>query len=98
MARVMLLGLCLLAGGVASVAEEKNDKPINLLAGGELSKHWNTKGNWILDEGVVTLKPREGEKGWQRYDAYLWSKKQYKDFEIDFEYKVQAKGNSGFYF
>jgi len=99
MARAMLLGLCLLAGGVISVADEKKpDGPINLLSG-DLNRHWRTKGNWILgDNGVVALKPREGETGWQRYDAYLWSKKQYKDFEVDFEYKVQKGGNSGFYF
>lgn len=71
----------------------------NLLAGGDLSKHWETKGNWILDaDDVVTLKPRPGESGWQRYDAYLWLKGDYQDFEIDFEYKVEKKGNSGFYF
>ncbi|HEX8077688.1 MAG TPA: DUF1080 domain-containing protein, partial [Chthoniobacterales bacterium] len=46
----------------------------------------------------VALEPRPGEKGWQRYDAYLWSKKQYKDFEAEFEYKVAKGGNSGFYF
>jgi hypothetical protein len=47
---------------------------------------------------VVTLEPRPGEKGWQRYDAYLWLKEKYKDFEIEFDYKVQPRGNSGFYF
>ena len=71
----------------------------NLLAGGDLAKNWETKGNWILDaDNVVTLKPRQGESGWQRYDAYLWLKGEYQDFEIDFEYKVEKKGNSGFYF
>ncbi len=72
---------------------------VNLLEGGDLTKHWTTTGNWSLDkDGEVALTPRPGEKGWQRYDAYLWSKKQYKDFEADFEYKVAEKGNSGFYF
>jgi hypothetical protein len=71
----------------------------NLLAGGDLAKHWETKGNWILDaDSVVTLKPRQGESGWTRYDSYLWLKGEYQDFEIDFEYKVEKKGNSGFYF
>ena len=71
----------------------------NLLAGGDLNKNWETKGNWILDaDNVVTLKPRQGESGWQRYDAYLWLMGEYQDFEIDFEYKVEKKGNSGFYF
>ncbi|WP_254508317.1 3-keto-disaccharide hydrolase [Anatilimnocola floriformis] len=72
----------------------------NLLAGGDLTKNWETKGNWILDaDSVVTLKPRQGESGWTRYDSYLWLKgAEYQDFEIDFEYKVQKGGNSGFYF
>lgn len=73
---------------------------VNLLAGDDLTAHWTTKGNWIFDkkEGTVLLEPRPGEKGWNRFDAYLWSKKQYQDFEVDFEYKVQKSGNSGFYF
>ena len=69
------------------------------LLGQDLTKQCTTKGNWILGtDGVVSLVPRKGENGWQRYDAYLWAKKQYKDFEAEFEYKVEAKGNSGFYF
>ena len=71
---------------------------VNLLDG-ELSKNWTTKGNWTLDkEGVVSLTPRPGEAGWSRFDAYLWGKKDYKDFEIEFEYKTAKAGNSGFYF
>lgn len=71
----------------------------DLLAGGELNKHWHTKGNWKLSEdGVVTLEPREGERGWARFADYLWLKGSYKDFEIEFDYRVQKRGNSGFYF
>lgn len=72
---------------------------VNLLEGKDLAKNWTTKGNWILgDDGVVALVPRKGESGWQRYDAYLWAKEQYKEFECEFEYKVAKNGNSGFYF
>ena len=48
--------------------------------------------------GDFNLAGRPGEKGWSRWTAYLWSKKEYKDFEIEFDYKVQKGGNSGFYF
>jgi hypothetical protein len=68
------------------------------LLGSDLAKHWETTGNWSLKDGTATLTPREGEKGWSRWSAYLWSKEQYQDFEIEFEYKVETKGNSGFYF
>lgn len=95
--RVFLLAVASLLAGVAG-GEEK--EAVDLLPGNSLDKLWVTKGNWNIDaDGVVTLKPREGEKGWSRWDAYLWlGDKQYKDFEFDFDYKVQKGGNSGFYF
>jgi len=71
----------------------------DLLEGNDLSRHWETKGNWSLDkEGVVTLSPRPGETGWSRFDAYLWLKEPRDDFEFEFDYKVEKGGNSGFYF
>ncbi|MBW3543661.1 MAG: DUF1080 domain-containing protein [Planctomycetes bacterium] len=82
-------------------AGEKDDNKgwVKLLQGDSFEPHWTTKGNWKLDEeGVATLTPRPGEKGWDRFDAYLWSEKQNDDFEIQFEYKVAERGNSGFYF
>jgi hypothetical protein len=90
---LLFLGLPLAA------ADKDPPEPVNLLAGGDLSKNWTTTGNWKLDkDGVVTLTPRPGEKGWERFDAYLWLKKEYKEFEAEFEYKVEKGGNSGFYF
>jgi len=60
---------------------------------------WNTTGNWIPQEnGELLIQPRPGEKGWQRYDAYLWSKRTYTDFILDVEYTYPAGGNSGVYF
>ena len=64
----------------------------------DIATHWNTTGNWSFKDGVATLTPREGEKGWSRWTAYLWSKKDYTDFEVQFDYQVQKSGNSGFYF
>lgn len=91
-----LASLVLLLPGTASGQQDQGG--VDLLAGGDLARHWTTTGNWKLEGSEVVLTPRPGEKGWQRYDAYLWSKKQYKDFEADFEYKVAKGGNSGFYF
>ena len=60
---------------------------------------WKTTGNWLPQEdGSLLIQPREGEKGWQRYDAYLWSEKKYKDFILDVEYSYPPGGNSGVYF
>jgi hypothetical protein len=61
---------------------------------------WTTSGNWIpqSDGRSLLIQPRSGEKGWQRYDAYLWSNKKYKDFVLDVEYAYPPGGNSGVYF
>lgn len=85
------LAALLLLNATAPAQEE-------LLAGSDLKANWTTTGNWSLKDGVATLTPREGEKGWSRWSAYLWTKKSYGDFEIEFDYMVQEKGNSGFYF
>ena len=60
---------------------------------------WQTTGNWLPQkDGSLLIQPRKGEKGWQRYSAYLWSKKKYKDFVLHVEYKYPPKGNSGIHF
>jgi len=60
---------------------------------------WQTTGNWLPQrDGSLLIKPRSGERGWQRYSAYLWSKKKYKDFVLYVEYKYPPKGNSGIHF
>ena len=57
---------------------------------------WKTDGNWVVEEGnVVTLKPRPGESGWQRYQDYLTTDRKYGDFVLDLEFKFNKKGNSG---
>lgn len=68
---------------------------VPLFNGKDLSG-WKTTGNWVVEaDGSVSLHPREGEKGWQRYDAYIATEKQYGDFVLDLEFKINAKGNSG---
>jgi hypothetical protein len=95
----LAVAFLLLATGSPHAADKDQSGWVNLLEGDDLGKHWTTTGNWKLDkDGVASLHPRPGEKGWQRYDAYLWSKKEYRDFEAEFEYKLGKRGNSGFYF
>jgi hypothetical protein len=72
---------------------------VHLFKESEWATLWHTKGNWSIDKaGVVTLTPRPGEGGWSRWASYLWSHKQYGDFEVRFDYRVEKRGNSGFYF
>lgn len=60
---------------------------------------WKTTGNWLPQKDrSLLIQPRPGEKGWQRYSAYLWSEKKYKDFVLDVQYSYPPGGNSGVYF
>jgi len=95
MSQRVAIAVLVLACGVVALAEE-----MNLLAGGDLARHWTTKGNWKLAaDGVVTLEPRQGENGWSRYDMYLWlNGENARDFTAEFDYQFQKGGNSGFYF
>lgn len=106
--RTLLFALCLsltcaglpcLRRPVAHADEGFYGAWVNLSEGNDLSKYWTTTGNWKLEENVIRLEPRPGEKGWERYDAYLWlTDKEYKDFQADFDYLLEKGGNSGFYF
>ncbi len=94
-----LLALLITFGSVASATDGYAEEWVDLLENNDLTAHWTTKGNWsINDDGVVTLTPRPGEQGWARFDAYLWLAGEYRDFEMQFDYRVEEHGNSGFYF
>lgn len=71
---------------------------VPLFNGKDLSG-WRTKGNWVYDaDGTVTLRPRPGETGWKRFDAYLFTERKYRDFVLDLEFKFEPTGNSGVFF
>jgi hypothetical protein len=67
---------------------------VDLFNGKDLAG-WKTTGNWIVEDGVVTLRPREGEEGWRRYDAYLTTEKAYRNFVLEVEFTFEPEGNSG---
>jgi hypothetical protein len=67
---------------------------VDLFNGKDLTG-WQTTGNWIVEDGVITLHPREGEEGWQRYDAYLTTEKTYRNFVLEVEFTFEPEGNSG---
>ena len=76
-----------------SAAEEEG---FTTLYNGEDLTGWTTTGNWLAEaDGVLAIRPREGEKGWKRYSAYLYTEKKYDDFIFKLEFKIPPKGNSG---
>ena len=88
-----------LANRSVATAAAIGDDWVNMSGPDAMTKYWFTEGNWSFANGVIALKPRPGEKGWERWKHYLWSKKtDYGDFEIKFDYKVDKAGNSGLFF
>ena len=81
------------AAGVS--AEDAGEGFVEMFNGKDLSG-WKTTGNWMIEEGnILTLKPRKGESGWQRYSDYIATEKKYGDFILDLEFKFDKDGNSG---
>lgn len=96
MRRCMVISTFMLVCVVAAVADDKGFKP---MFNGKNLDGWKTTGNWIVEEdNTISLHPRPGEHGWQRYDAYLMTERRYKDFVIDLEFKILKEGNSGVFF
>ncbi|MDA3923449.1 MAG: DUF1080 domain-containing protein [Kiritimatiellae bacterium] len=84
----------LLITTATAIAETKADF-VDMFNGKDLTG-WQTTGNWVMEkDNVVTLKPRAGEEGWKRYDAYIRTERKYKDFILDLEFKFNKQGNSG---
>ena len=74
---------------------QETDGFVNMFNGKDLTG-WKTNGNWVIEENnILTLKPREGESGWKRFDAYIMTEKLYGDFILDLEFKFEPTGNSG---
>ena len=96
---ITLLGAALLALPLLGKHHKKGKDGFVTLYNGKDLTGWKTTGNWIPQkDGSLLIHPRPGEKGWQRYDAYLTSEKKYKDFILQVEYKYPKGGNSGVYF
>lgn len=82
-----------------TLAATADDNGFTSMFNGRDISAWTTTGNWFANErGELEIKPRKGEKGWQRYDAYLCSRQEYRNFVFDFEYQHPPGGNSGFFF
>lgn len=90
---ILGLGLGLLGGAALA------DDDLKPLYNGKDLTGFKTEGNWVPQaDGVLSIIPREGEKGWQRYGSYLWTEKEYGDFVAEVEYKHPKGGNSGVFF
>jgi hypothetical protein len=54
---------------------------------------WQPAVNWVVEDGVLTLKNRSDRQ--EHNDNYLWTNRQYGDFVLDLEFRVTRGTNSG---
>lgn len=88
--------ICIVVITVATLCGQSNGQEFRPLFNGHDLTGWNTSGNWIVeDDNTITLMPREGESGWQRYEDYLTTDRKYANFVLDLEFKFNRAGNSG---
>ena len=62
---------------------KNEDGWVNLLEGKDLAEHWTSKSKWIVDDDGVLGLPRGDKNNFKQFAEVLWSKQQYKDFEIE---------------
>lgn len=86
---------CLLCVPNVEAGEPTQDGFVPLLNGRDLS-NWQTTGKWYFDDdGLLTLTPKQVRFRLFAYTHFLWTQREYGDFVLDLEYKIEAGGNSG---
>lgn len=75
-------------------AEKDSDGYLPLFNGKDLTG-WETTGTWVVEDGgVLALKPKPGKRGIFSYRLFLWTKWTFRDFKLDFEFKLAEGGDS----
>ena len=73
------------------LSPEEKETGFELIFNGSDFQGWSQKGNWVIENGVLT---RQGRGGSLTYQAA----KVPDDFELRFEWKVASRSNSGIYY
>jgi len=92
-----ILGFSLALADQHAAAENDKDGFVPLFNGKDLTG-WRTQGNWVVEDGLLEIRPVKGKGGWKRYKDYLYTDKQYGNYVLSLEYKLPKNGNSGLHF
>lgn len=96
--KIFYLGLLLTILLCTAKLNSKTTSAWQRLFNGKNLSGWSTSGNWqVGKDQILSIKPRPGEHGWQRYADYLWTDKQYTNFSLRLDYKIPPQGNSGIF-
>lgn len=93
MKNVTILSIILLVFTSCSISSLKKNRSKNTaLFNGDNLKGWTAYGTekWYVENGVLF-----GENGKKQGFGYLKTTKDYKNFELTFDFKLSKKGNSG---
>jgi hypothetical protein len=92
LAMTLFVSFCALAIGVAASARGDDDKAGEFFNGKNLDGWQGLDGYWKVQDGAIvgTTHPKGG-----KFNTFLCSKKNYKNFELSFEVKLVGKGWTG---
>ncbi len=96
-----IAAVVLTLGGCASTSQRTASPEWEVLFDGKNTKQWIAieGGEWSIEDGVLV--GRNGQN-WttdpEKSGSWLRTKKMYGDFELEFEYTISEKGNSGVFF
>ena len=99
---VLFLGICLLA--FRNLETKKNQPGWKVLFDGKSLKGWkgfNKEGvpaTWSVVNGVLEMNPKMDENGKPMEGGDLVTVEDYKDFELELDWKISKNGNSGIMF
>ncbi len=73
-----------------------------LFDGSNLNAFEYREGGWVIEDGAMTCRMEEtkDKKGRKRVSGmgYIWTKKDYSDFELAFSYRLSEAANSGVFY
>lgn len=88
-------GLLSLGAGLAvALAAEKDPEPIALFNGKDLSGWEGAEGWWWVEDGALTSESTL-KRPCKKANYLVWTGDQPGDFQLDLEFKLSAKANSG---
>ncbi len=100
-APLAITAILLILGGCASTSQRTASSEGEVLFDGKNIKQWIAVegGEWSIEDGVLV--GRNGQN-WstdpEKSGSWLRTKKMYANFELEFEYAISEKGNSGVFF
>jgi hypothetical protein len=95
----LVFGLLIASATFPARAQQPDAQGFTPLFHGQGLSGWQTTDNWRVDEnGVLSLNPKSRRKRLiPDHQSFLWSPRNYDNFLLDLEFKIERGGSSGIF-